>query len=298
MSNPDPDLEARVQALERKARRATLAAGGLGSALAVLLLLGARQQPEPPVHDVLRARSIEVVGAREDGGEDYVALRLGASARGGYLEAEAASSAAPDPASTRVEASGVWISARDGRGSILSADVFQVAQCMKVDERGAVFIRGKLFCDEGISIAGEEGEILLDSEGMSVFRGSALAGDHELALWLGRMGDGASVRLRGRNEAASLTLLPEALYLSRGAEMETILAMGPTATGDGQLSLYSRSGQDLVNLRADTDKQGGLIQVKNLAGHLVGAMRVDESGAGEVGAWDRNGQGQVLTPGK
>jgi len=38
--------------------------------------------------------------------------------------------------------------------------------------------------------------------------------------------------------------------------------------------------------------------VQNLAGRLVGAMRVDESGDGEVGAWDRNGQGQVLRPGK
>jgi hypothetical protein len=297
MSNLDPDLEARLQALERRARHATLAAGGLGAALAVLLLLGARQQPEPPVHDVLRARAIEVVGARAPDGQDYVALRLGASPHGGYLEAQDPGSIAPEVAAARLDASGLWVSGGEERSSFLSADALQVAKCMKIDPRGAVVFRGKVFCDEGISIAGKEGEILLDSEGMSVFRGSALAGDHELALWLGRMGDGASVRLRSRNEAASLTLLPEALFLSRGAEMETILAMGPTATGDGQLSLYSRSGQDLVNLRADSDEQGGVIQVKNLAGHLVGAMRVDESGAGEVGAWDRDGQGQVLRPG-
>ena len=58
---------------------------------------------------------------------------------------------------------------------------------------------------------------------------------------------------------------------------------------------YAPNGKGLVALSASDS--GGMISVYNRTGEEIVEMRADEYGNGYIGSWDRKGKGRTLQPG-
>ena len=64
--------------------------------------------------------------------------------------------------------------------------------------------------------------------------------------------------------------------------------------GLGTVTTFNSEGQRLIELGATNN--GGAIGVQNRTGQRVCTMMADEHGDGQIGAWDRKGEGRTLRP--
>ena len=80
------------------------------------------------------------------------------------------------------------------------------------------------------------------------------------------------------------------MYCGRGCRS------GAATSGDGLLTVSSKTGQDLINAGSGSDDNGFMFEGYNKTGEVVVQLKADDYGNGLVGAYNRKGMGTTLEP--
>ncbi len=73
-----------------------------------------------------------------------------------------------------------------------------------------------------------------------------------------------------------------------------LIRLGTNGTGNGAIAINNYSGQPV--LRLIVDENGGGIGLSNKEGKIVCTMKANESGEGEIGAFNSAGKGRKIIP--
>lgn len=97
-----------------------------------------------------------------------------------------------------------------------------------------------------------------------------------------------------RLESSGMTIM--------NGKLKDVVRLGNAAVGAPEechpvLALLGSDGKGVVKAGWDADGNGGLIQIVNKTGETACTIGVDAYGNGQVGAWDRKGEGRTLVPG-
>ena len=110
-------------------------------------------------------------------------------------------------------------------------------------------------------------------------------------------------RLELINESGEAT---GALYTFRGGGNlvlknkagKNVVVAGPVyGTLGGELGIYFKSGHPMLTAKNHPDGYGGIVRLYNKTGEEIVQLRADEYGNGVVGAYNRKGKGRTLQPG-
>lgn len=324
------DTTARLERLEREVRRWRRATLGLAALMAGALALGASRAQGP--QDVLRVRRLEVL--RGDGVPAVVLAdntRGGGMVellRGDDPERVARLSAEPDGGSLVLSSGGApgerrfsellpdaWRGrgtqdqvlweldrAETGGGALRISDAQGETACELRTEEGG---RGRVAVADG----GEELTVLRppSEEPHERLRVRALelvdAGGAVVASLAENEVGGGAFELRTKDGEAVVRLGQgpaghgRVELRSRPGALAAELAA--TTSGEGLLTIYGRKDRPLVQLNPKSEGQlplGGEFALYNHGGDRVVRLGVDTAGAGEIGVFDREGEGRVLGP--
>ena len=75
-----------------------------------------------------------------------------------------------------------------------------------------------------------------------------------------------------------------------------VLWAGVSDNGNGLLTVFSKTGQDLIVAGAYDEGNGFMFEGYNKTGEAVVQLTADEYGNGVVGVYNRKGKGRTLTP--
>jgi hypothetical protein len=264
-------IEERVERLERQMDWYRWVIGILLGVICVAVILEVDHRAEKdladskvPIHEVLRARRIEIV---DSAGREHIGISV--------LEQRSALD------STTIKmTSGIWIwnpiDTTMRMHMFVTEDHANISMYPPMSEGrvrgGTVFIRGgrdgaKLSLEGG---AGSVGALLSLEGGVG---GAAL-----------RVGDG--IRMSEDKESGMVKLtLGQPNYLQTVAAGEN---------GGGVLEIMSGDGWPGVVF--DTDDFGGRAILLNKTSEVIANITADDYGYGRIGVWDRKGKGRTLTP--
>lgn len=261
-------IEGSLARAQRSARRWRCGALVACSALA-LAGLGAAVQ-DAGIPDVLRARSIEVVGAN-----DTVMLMLRAGDTGGQLDVW-------NPKGNNV----VRITANEHGGDVAvwNNASAPVAGLFATDKGGRAEVGDANGSTLGALARGEEGgALILSGPGETASSLRAEAGGAGAVVSM-RRADGSVGFLAGVAQGASVLSM-------RNPAGKEVLYAGATAEHAGVLRLADAAGNEAA---AVTTSQGGALLLKDGAGHAVASMA--SLGAGKGGVLElMNGTGAATT---
>ena len=91
-------------------------------------------------------------------------------------------------------------------------------------------------------------------------------------------------------------IMAKGLFITNDEGMPVLWA-GVSDNGNGQLTVKSKTGQDLIFAGATTEGNGFLFEGFNKTGEGVVQLYADEYGNGVVYAGNRKGKGRTLKPG-
>lgn len=324
------DVEQRLQALEaevRRWRRTTLGLAALGLAT---LSLGAMRTQDTP--DVLRTRRLEVL--RPDGqpavvlagngaGGGLVELRRGeaselvlalsAETKGGVMRLGTGGPAGQrsygelGPTHWRVHGKAdqqLWdigLGPRGG-GALRLSDADGATVC----ELGAEApLTGRLALATGTT----ELETIqpVDDAPLEELRVRSLKligeGDAVIGTLAKNEAGGGALELRAKEGGAVLRLgqgpAGHGRVELRARTGELAGEFSATALGEGALTIYGRKERPLMQLYPKSEGQlplGGEFAIFNYSGDQVIRLGVDTAGAGELGVFNREGEGRIVVP--
>ena len=76
-----------------------------------------------------------------------------------------------------------------------------------------------------------------------------------------------------------------------GKTGKELVSLNATVGYHGTVTTYAPTGKESVELGATSN--GGRIEVSNKTGEVIVSLDADDYGNGEVGAWNRKGEGRV-----
>jgi hypothetical protein len=81
------------------------------------------------------------------------------------------------------------------------------------------------------------------------------------------------------------------------AQGKNLIYAGSSNRGDGLLGVFNAEGKEMFYAGSSNRGNGGLVGLRNKYGEHGITLKADDYGNGEVGVWDRKGEGRTLTPG-
>lgn len=305
------DLEKRIEALETSNRhqRYVLAAGGI--VLVAVFTLGAVDGEK--VHDVLKARRIEVVDSDGDA-KITLEYRSSAEMRSFYRQMDATNDAdeliLEEWISNATEQASISLSLSTLISTTIAPDGIRIYDLRDPKPGGTL---------DGLSVINRQGRVRIGTREHGGFI-EIKNGEGEYQVYLGTTegGSGSVSTFNGKGkELVSLTATEDGgkvftnshkgtrqvvlgTYEDGGAvvvvDSEGIPRVSISAQKlGGAVTITNREGNERAKLGATED--GGVLTINNKTGTKVVHAGVDEYGNGVVGVFDRKGKGRALLPG-